>query len=78
MTYAAAVALAQALLDRQVKSVAEAAFTLARFVVAHEADAAEMLANLTRTQARCTELLEENRQLRASLGATPSEPLVPG
>ena len=36
----------------------------------------EMGDTLTRAQARCTELLTENRALRSQLGATPSEPLV--
>ena len=80
MTRAEALALAQTVLDYKPKSYVEAARALASFVVAtfderydrQEADA------LSQTQARCTELLQDRRELcRLILRAFPEDGSVP-
>jgi hypothetical protein len=74
LSRADAVKLAQDVVDARVKSVPEAARWLALFVLAdheehvrREADKREMFDNLTATQTRCTELLEQVRELLAEL-----------
>lgn len=47
--------------------IVEDAITYARWILR---DGKQMLDNLTSTQKRCTELLEENRRLKAELGVS--------
>jgi hypothetical protein len=55
---------AQDTVDMRSKHIVEDAITYARWLLG---DGREALANLTRCQTRCTELLEETRMLRKQL-----------
>jgi hypothetical protein len=57
---------AQRTIDRQTKSFVEDAITYARWILL---DGAALLSNLTETQRRCNELLEENRVLKTKFAA---------
>lgn len=77
MTFEEITDLAQKVLDGKSDSYVSAAYILARVVLrdlklaeAIKRDHDLMFENLTATQTRCTELLEENRKLRSLLPAT--------
>jgi hypothetical protein len=59
---------AQDIVDHRSRSYVEDAFALARWILA---DGQQLQKNLTATQTRCTELLEETRQLRSKVETQP-------
>lgn len=77
MTFEEIADLAQKVLDGKSNSYVQDAYILARVVLrdlklaeAIKRDHDAMFENLSSTQTRCTELLEENRKLRSLLPAT--------
>jgi hypothetical protein len=59
---------AQDIVDHRSRSYVEDAFALSRWMLV---DGKQLLDNLTATQMRCTQLLEENRRLKSKVDTQP-------